>query len=198
MPIYRVIFGYILICLKIAFASQSINFSSPDSNYISKKIDSIIQNNDKWDLEYKLMSNNDSLNQIIYKENSIDKIIDTVVIRSKKLISPKILCRAANRIERPMINDELNFQIRKNKGIMINKYYFLTKAPEINIIRYGKENIGMLIDIYPEFSSKISGIFGMSRQDNNTRDLNGELDLQLENIWQSMERLSFYWKKNDS
>ena len=52
----------------------------------------------------------------------------------------------------------------------------------------------MLIDIYPEFSSKISGIFGMSRQDN-TWDLNGELDLQLENIWQSMERLSFYWKK---
>ena len=198
MPIYRVIFGYILICLKIAIASQNINFLSPDSNYITKKIDSIIQNNDKWDLEYKLMSYNDSLNQIIYKENSIDKIIDTVVIRSKKLISPKILYRAANRIEKPMINDELNFQIRKNKGMMINKYYFLTKAPEINIIRYGKENVGMLIDIYPEFSSKISGIFGMSRQDNNTWDLNGELDLQLENIWQSMERLSFYWKKNDS
>ena len=57
-------------------------------------------------------------------------MIDTVVIRSKKLISPKILFRAANRIEKPMINDELNFQIRKNKGMMINKYYFLTKAPE--------------------------------------------------------------------
>ena len=67
MPIYRVIFGYILICLKIAIANQNISFLSPDSNSISKKIDSIIQNNDKWDLEYKLTSYNDSLNQIIYE-----------------------------------------------------------------------------------------------------------------------------------
>ena len=198
MLIYRTIFWFILIFSNTVIAISDIYFSSPDSNYISGKIDSIIQNSGRWNLEYNLKSYNDSINKIIYKGNTIDKIIDTIVIRSEKLILPKILYRAASRIKKPRINDNLNLQIRKKKSMMINKYYFLTKDPKINILRYAKEDVGMLIDIYPEFNSRISGIFGMSKLDNNTWDLNGELDLQLENIWHSMERLSFYWKKNDS
>ena len=44
MPIYRAIFWFVLIFSNTVIASNDIHFSSPDSNYISGKIDSIIQN----------------------------------------------------------------------------------------------------------------------------------------------------------
>ena len=65
MPIYRAIFWFVLIFSNTVTASNDIHFSSPDSNYISGKIDSIIQNSGRWNLEYNLMSYNDSLNEII-------------------------------------------------------------------------------------------------------------------------------------
>jgi len=140
VPIYRAIFWFVLIFSNTVTASNDIHFSSPDSNYINGKIDSIIQNSGRWNLEYNLKSYNDSMNKIIYKGNTIDKIIDTIVIRSEKLILPKILHRAASRIKKPRINDDFNLQIRKKKSMMINKYYFLTKDPKINILRYAKED----------------------------------------------------------
>ena len=80
----------------------------------------------------------------------------------------------------------------------MNKYYFISRKPDINVGRYLDNRIGMVIDLEPEFNSHFSGLFGATRNTNNKWNLNGELDMRLENIWNIMESFSFFWKKLDS
>ena len=88
--------------------------------------------------------------------------------------------------------------MEKKKSLIMNKYYFISRKPDINIGRYLDNRVGMVIDLEPEFNSHFSGLFGATRNANNKWNLNGELDMRLENIWNTMESFSFFWKKLDS
>ena len=86
----------------------------------------------------------------------------------------------------------------KKKSLIMNKYYFITSKPNIEMGQYSNDRLGMVIDLDPEFTSHFSGLFGASKNFSDKWVLNGELNIQLENIWNTMESFSFFWRKLDS
>ena len=149
-------------------------------------------------IEYALQSYDKELKNIVYRKRYVDKIIDTVVVAPEKNILPKFLNRIVYRLPKSAIDHSLIEEMEKKKSLIMNKYYFISRKPDINIGRYLDNRVGMVIDLEPEFNSHFSGLFGATRNANNKWNLNGELDMRLENIWNTMESFSFFWKKLDS
>ena len=183
---------------QIIFCSDTIEFDQPDSLYIKNTLDSIIQNRKMLNMEYKLQSYDEMFEHIIYQTRYVEKIIDTIVIVPEKNILPKFLNRLVYQIPKSTIDHNLIDDIEKKKDLITNKYYFINNKPHINIDTYLNDKVGMLIDLDPEFNSHLSGLFGATRNMNNRWNVNGELDIQLENVWNTMESVNFFWKKLDS
>jgi hypothetical protein len=186
------------VLIQFVVCSDTIRFDQPDSVYINNALDSIIQNGQMLNIEYALQSYGKGFKNIIYKRRYVDKIIDTIVVAPEKNILPKFLNRIVYRLPKSAINHNLIEEIEKKKSLIMNKYYFISRKPDINIGRYLDNRLGMVIDLEPEFNSHFSGLFGATRSTNNKWNLNGELDIRLENIWNTMESFSFFWKKLDS
>ena len=183
---------------QIIVCSDTIEFDQPDSLYIKNTLDSIIQNRKMLNMEYKLQSYDEMFEHIIYQTRYVEKIIDTIVIVPEKNILPKFLNRLVFQISKSTIDHNLIDDIEKKKDLITNKYYFINNKPHINIGTYLNDKVGMVIDLAPEFNSHLSGLFGATRNMNNKWNVNGELDIKLENIWNTMESVNFFWKKLDS
>ena len=183
---------------QIIVCSDTIEFDQPDSLYIKNTLDSIIQNRKILNMEYKLQSYDEMFEHIIYQTRYVEKIIDTIVIVPEKNILPKFLNRLVYQIPKSTIDHNLIDDIEKKKDLITNKYYFINNKPHINIGTYLNDKVGMVIDLAPEFNSHLSGLFGATRNMNNKWNVNGELDIKLENIWNTMESVNFFWKKLDS
>ena len=197
MRTYKIFFIYYVL-IQFVVCSDTIRFDQPDSVYINNALDSIIQNGQMLNIEYALQSYGKGFKNIIYKRRYVDKIIDTVVVAPVKNILPKFLNRIVYRLPKSAIDHNLIEEMEKKKRLIMNKYYFISRKPDINIGRYLDNRLGMVIDLEPEFNSHFSGLFGATRSTNNKWNLNGELDIRLENIWNTMESFSFFWKKLDS
>ncbi len=197
MRIYRTYF-LIYIFLQIVFGNDTIKFNRPDSMYISNKLNSIINIDKNLNREYFLKNYGHNFSDIQYELRQIDKIIDTIIIVNEENIIPKYLNRLANQIPKRNLDDNFFRSLDNSKNMIINKYYFINDKPDINIGRYLDDRLGIVIDIDPVFDSHFSGVVGAVKNMNNHWNLNGELDIQLENLWNTMESFSFYWKKLDS
>ena len=57
--------------------------------------------------------------------------------------------------------------------------------------------LGALISVVPAFESHFSGVFGLNRPNKNW-ELNGEINLHLENLARSADKFDLYWKRTDS
>ena len=197
MRIYKISFLYVMF-FQIIFCNDTIKFNIPDSLYIKNTIDSIMQSSQFLNTEYHLQSYEKEFKNVIYKRNYIDKEIDTIMIAPEQNINQKHLNRIGLKIHHFSINNNFADEIEDKKKLIMNKYYFISRKPSIEIGRYSNDKVGMVIDLDPEFSSHFSGLFGASKKFNDKWGLNGELNIQLENIWNTMERFGFYWKKLDS
>ena len=197
MRIYRTHF-LLYIIFQIVFGSDTIKFNEPDSIYISNKLNSLINKNHNLNREYYLKSYENNLSEIKYELRQIDKIIDTIVIISEENILPKYLNRITNHISKRILDDNFFAELDNSKNMIINKYYFISSRPDISLGRYLDNRLGMVIGLEPEFNSQFSGVIGAIKDVNNDWNLNGELDIQLENLWNTMESFSFFWRKLDS
>ena len=183
---------------QIAICGDTIKFNTPDSIYILNKIDSILQSDQSLSAEYYLKSYDNQFKNIVYKKRNIEKEIDTVLMIPKNNISQKYLNHVAEKVLNVIIDKNFFYTIKNKKSLIMNKYYFLSSEPIIDIGTYSIDKIGMTVDLDPEFNSHFSGLFGASNNSNDKWELNGELDVKLENLWSTMERFGFYWKKLDS
>ncbi len=197
MRIYRT-YIFLHILFQIVFASDTIKFNKPDSAYISNILDSLINTDQNLNREYFLKYYGVNFSDIQYELRRIDKIIDTIVIVKEDNIIPKYLNRIAKQIPKKPLDDNFFNELDNSKNMIINKYYFISSSPDINVGRYLDDKLGMVIDLKPEFDSHFSGVIGAVKDLNNQWNLNGELDIQLENLWNTMESFSFFWKKLDS
>ena len=197
MRIYRTHFLFYII-FQIVFGSDTIKFFEPDSIYISNKLNSLINKNHNLNREYFLKGYGDNFSEIQYELRQIDKIIDTIIIVSEENILPKYLNRIINHIPKRTLDDNFFGELDNTKNMIINKYYFISRKPDINIGRYLDNRLGMVIDLKPEFNNHFSGVLGAVKDMNNHWSFNGKLDIQLENLWNTMESFSFFWKKLDS
>ena len=197
--IYRAHF-LLYIFFQIVFGNDTtIKFNKPDSIYISNKLDSLINKSDRnLNREYFLKNYGENFSDIQYELRQLDKIIDTIVIINEENIIPKYLNRIVGQIPKRALGDNFFRELDNSRNMIINKYYFITSKPDINIGKYIDDRLGMVIDLEPQFTSHFSGVLGAVKDMSNRWNLNGELDMQLENLWNTMESFSFFWKKLDS
>ena len=193
MRIYRIYF-LLYIPLQFVFGNDTIKFKEPDSIYISNKLNSLINKNHNLNREYYLKSYENNFSEIQYELRQIDKIIHTIVIVREENILPKYLNRIINHISKRTLDDNFFGELDNIKDMIINKYYFISSRPDISLGRYLDNRLGMVIGLEPEFNSQFSGVIGAIKDVNNDWNLNGELDIQLENLWNTMESFSFFWR----
>ena len=196
MRIYRKCF-LLYVLFQIAFGNDTIKFNEPDSIFISNKLNSLIKTDQNLNREYFLKYYGENFSDIQYELRRIDKTIDTVIIVDEENIIPKYLYRMVKQIPKKALDDNFFSELEKSKNMIANKYYFISSKPDINIGRYFDNRLGMVIDLEPEFNSHFAGVLGAVKDMNNHWSLNGELDIQLENLWNTMESFSFFWKKLD-
>ena len=197
MRIYSKYLTYLMF-FQIAICGDTIKFNTPDSIYILNKIDSILQSDQSLSAEYYLRSYDNQFNNIVYKKRNVEKELDTVLMIPKSNINQKYLNHIAEKVSNVIIDKNFFDTIKNKKSLIMNKYYFLSSEPIIDIGNYSNDRVGMTVDLDPEFNSHFSGLFGASNNSNDKWELNGELDIKLENLWNTMERFGFYWKKLDS
>ena len=178
--------------------SDTIKFNKPDSLYISNKLNSLINIDQNLNREYFLKYYGKNFSDIQYELRQIDKFIDTIVVVNEEDIIPKYINRIVSQIPKKALDDDFFRELDNSKNMIINKYYFISSRPDINIGRYLDDRLGMVIDLEPEFNNHFSGVLGAVKNMNNNWNLNGELDIQFENLWNTMESFSFFWKKLDS
>jgi len=192
------IYFLLYILFQIVSGNDTIKFNKPDSIYISNKLNSIIGADKNLNRAYFLKYYGEKFSDIQYELSRVDKIIDTIVIVNEEDIIPKYLNRIANEIPKIPLDDNFFRELDNSKNMITNKYYFISSKPDINIGRYLDNRLGMVIALKPEFNSHFSGVLGAVKDMNSHWNLNGEFDIQLENLWNTMESFSFFWKKFDS
>ena len=197
MRIYRMCF-LLYVFFQIVFGNDIIKFNEPDSIFISNKLNSLVNTDQNLNRKYFLKHYGKNFSDIQYELRRIDKIIDTVIIVDEENIIPKYLYRMVKQIPKKALDDNFFSELDNSKNMIANKYYFISRKPDINVGRYLDNRLGMVIDLEPEFNNHLSGVLGAVKDMNNHWHFNGELDMQLENLWNTMESFSFFWKKLDS
>ncbi len=78
------------------------------------------------------------------------------------------------------------------------KHRFIPKAVEVKFGIVDEKKIGALINFDPQFNSHLSGVIGAGQQNNMTWQLAGEVDVRLENTFQTANISELVWKRQNS
>ena len=164
---------------------------SEDSN-VEGYLDSLIKTNKDIHHSYKLVSVN-GMNpiKVQYIENHELIYIDTIFIKDSKEVN--------NQTYQSLLRSLLNISSEKDLLQQIKWLESSHKFLQNSIhFAYGKTNSGgfaLLLDIIPKFENNVSGLIGANRVNNGDWITNGEIELNLENIWSTASNSLFHWKR---
>jgi len=79
-----------------------------------------------------------------------------------------------------------------------DNHIFISANSQLSFARYGKDNVAAIVDVKTDFKSHIGGIIGSNKDESGTWKLNGEIDLQLENIFKDGSSFSLFWQQPSS
>ena len=197
MHIYNLQFIFIFF-IQVVFSNNQVKFNNPDSLIIYQTLDSLLDQHKYSNMQYQLSSYDENIKNISYTLSHVQENIDTIIIKSKTKIKHKYLKHIKDDVKNLSIDKNFEFFIERKKQKMVSKYYFIKKKPFVDIGILSEGEIGMLIDLVPDFNNFFSGVFGGSKSYGNDWNLNGAVDSQFENLWGAMERITFKWKNIDS
>lgn len=122
--------------------------------------------------------------------------IDTLIILypEENLLLPEIEAQ----IFKNLVSSRPDVLFKSDLQKTGNTYSFLSTPPEYRFVRVPPDRIGAVIWIDPEFINYFSGLAGISRSESDAWNLTGELNLHLENLWQTAGSIDINWKRPDS
>ena len=182
------IFSFALIFLAPLFAyDKEIKVSTLDSAYIRLFLDSLLENQSSYSLEYHLLSFNGEKNESYYKIMDEGKLADSLILVSNNQLNE----RTSKQILQPFKNLNIGNQFSLTGENISLKYYFVNDLPHFQYRVFGKKNLAALIFLTTDFNSFLTGSFGMSRI-NGQVDIYGELDLSIENLTNNAEKFEIF------
>ncbi len=200
MPISRLISIPVLVTILWSqplapdVASVSINLVGIDSSGVENSLDSLMTESGEAGLKFELSAvYQDSGLQAEYLSSTIPVKVDSLVFSGLNSISLPI----ANRIFKPLIGSELWDQSENRFKEIIASYTFLNTQTQYSPARYGTRNVAAVIDLQPSFSSDFSGLLGANRDDQNQWQITGQLDLHLENAFNSAGLIDLNWSRKN-
>ena len=164
---------------------------SEDSN-VEGYLDSLIKTNKDIHHSYKLVSVN-GMNpiKVQYIENHELIYIDTIFIKDSKEVNNQTY----QSLLRSLLNISSEKDLLQHIKWLESSHKFLQNSIHF---AYGKTNSGgfaLLLDIIPKFENNVSGLIGANRVNNGDWITNGEIELNLENIWSTASSSLFHWKR---
>ena len=131
------IFSISLIFLVPLFAyDKEIKVSTLDSAYIRLFLDSLLENQSSYSLEYHLRSFDKDRNESYYKIIDKGKSADSLMLVCNSQLNDQISAQ----ILRPFKNLNIGKQFSLTGKDIFLKYYFVNDAPEFQYKLYGKKN----------------------------------------------------------
>ena len=190
MPIFRMT---IIILVGILFGQEKeIQIPSIDPNTVTDSLSEMMNREKSLSLEYRLHSFSIGPDQSNYLGRDQKKLVDTLIIYGGSEIRANVI----NQISNPFNLEPVGNGFSQISEKLVQRYYFFRQKPDYEFGTL-KNLLGAVLHFYPEFESYFSGIFGMSNQ-NQDWDINGEIDLHLENLIQTAGIFDLYWKRTDS
>ena len=187
------IFSFVLVLLVPLFADdKEIKVLTLDSTRIRLFLDSLLENQSSYSLEYHLMSFDKDKNEAYYKIMDEGKLADSLILISNNQLNYQI----GEQILQPFKYLKIGEQFSLTGEDISLKYYFVNDIPQFQYKIFGKKNIAALMFLKTDFNSFLTGSFGVSRI-NGQMDIFGVLDLSVENLTNNAEKFEIFWKKDD-
>ena len=139
--------------------------------------------------DYYLKENGDSF-KLITKNIEVDSLVflgDTT-LRSSVLGS----------IFKPLKKSTASSVARSRFKELQDSHLFISSSSKLSFARYNYNNIAAVIDLKTDFKSHIGGIIGSNKDQSGNWKLNGELDLQLENLFKDGSSFGLFWQQPSS
>lgn len=194
----RIFNSLTLSCLFSIVAAQtpnSVQFTRMDSLMVQEALQNHLQKDVSANYEYRLkaFTPNDSI-KALYELFLTDRQVDQIVYRKNMNIKRKVLNQIFSPIRNtPVSEKELNSSLESIK----NAYSFMIDTPNYSWGNMDGKN-GIVIDFIPSFKHQFSAIVGAKRHKNNSWEASGEIEINIENIFQNAESINLYWKKLDT
>jgi len=170
-----------------------IHVPSIDSKIVGDTLQSILKKESDLSVEYQLDSFSVESFKTIYQVINTFKTSDSLILLGTNDIRPSVLQQIVQPYRTVPVGDEFS-QVGKE---LVSRYYFLTHVPEFRFGLIHDNTLGALISFVPTFESHFSGVLGFNRQNENL-ELNGEVNLHLENLARSADNFDLHWKRTDS
>ena len=186
------IFSFVIFFLVPVFAyDKEIKVSTLDSAHIELFLDSLLEIQGSYSLEYHLISFNKERSEANYKIMEVGKSADSLILVSNNQLNDQI----SKQILKPFQNLDIGKNFFLTGAEIPLKYYFINDIPRFQYKIFGKKDLAALIFLTTEFNSFLTGSFGLSRI-NNSLDIFGELHLRVENFTKNAEQIEIFWKKD--
>ncbi|MFL3009106.1 MAG: hypothetical protein ACJZ14_06980 [Candidatus Neomarinimicrobiota bacterium] len=183
----------VILIFGICFSQSNVNFFISDELKVLDSLNRLLDNDKNLTGSYKLVSYKYLNNKINYEYHNEKKIVDTVIVSGLGYINTKII----EKIIKPYKITALGTEYDKIGTEISSQNYFINKKPTYNLGITDNNMLAALISIDSDFYSHFSGNIGL-RKKNNLYNLNGEINIHLENLLKSAGIIDFYWKKNDT
>ena len=136
----------------------------------------------------------DSLPGVLFNYETQDerKTIDEILFQKESGVNTPVL--------QQMFSNLTKAHSYESAQTIVNElrtgYPFIPSDLHLNYGLMDNNRLGVLVDFMPEFNSHFSGIAGAGRQDDSAWDIAGEIDIHLENTWQTANMTDLIWKRN--
>ena len=188
------IFRWLFVMAGLVFTQDHlIHVPSIDPEIVGDTLHSILKKESDLTVEYQLESFSADTSMVTYQIINTFKVVDSLILSGANDIRPSVL----QQIVQPYRNVPAGEEFSQVGKELVSRYYFLNHEPEFQFGLMHDNTLGALISFVPAFESHFSGVFGLNRPNKNW-ELNGEINLHLENLARSADNFDLYWKRTDS
>ncbi len=169
--------------------------SAIDSTGIVTELDSLLDGNAGFNQQLVLdnLAIIQGQAQACYRRKSWNLKLDSLIFIGDSSVSIK----TRNRLFAPLSGVQSSDQAAKAMKRLNGAYSFIDEGTSLVLGRYGEQGLAGVIDFQPDFASSFSGIVGLSRSADKGWLVTGELDLHLENAWQTAGIVDVNWQRKD-
>ena len=157
-------------------------------------LDSLLITEESLNHSYILSSfKGDAPKRVAYTKIKEAIAIDTIIVLGNNEINENTSFRLLASIERSIPQFETRQQVRW----LETSYKFFQNSIGLIYGRTRKGQLAALVELTPAFESNFSGMLGASQGTGSIWKTTGEIDIHLENIWQSASTTQLHWQRQN-
>lgn len=127
------------------------------------------------------------------KFHTVEEFIDEIVLNE-----PSIDKKVIQRIFNPLMRSHSFNSSHDRLSQIRSRYPFIPENSEIEYGLIEEDRLGVLLDFDPEFNSHFSGVVGAGKVDDDSWNTAGEINVHLENTWNTATVSDIVWKKTEN